>query len=676
MTVQTNNNSISYVGNGSTVHFDYDFSILDASHLKVYFGDALQTSGYVVSGVSSQTGGTVAFAVAPPNGTNIILIREVPFLQLTDYQPYDAFPAESHERALDLLTMMAQQLKDELGRTMQYPVGSNKLDAKGNEIINVGTGSNGTSAANINQVKHLIASEVGDDPSASASVRAREALRRSYAEAGYNLVDGSFEAGGTLVKTSDVLLQESTGKAFTGPAGPVAVGTNPASGGFVDRSVVGVAFTSAEVQAKLDAGFKVVQAFVKTITSAISIPRNATVVFNDTTRIALNGNVFTIITGARVYGDFIVNAGFNPTIGYVDGTFRPTMLLADNRRAGIYGTIRSESATPHGRALFLDGNARNGKLGIISWFECDLTLRNVQRACDVEVSNPDYLDGRKSYVNNNYLRIAMWGVPYGYIEADVDTTKAEIAANDIHLDYQSSAVSVQIVRNRGTRNNLRGNIWDTSTSAYPSLLSNAVDIGGRANTVGGANWPSPTSNVVSITDTLCNYTGYGYGTAKTVINPLTVLSRLGVDHGNGVEGAIFGQLGAISNPVSIPAGAVLQSVFSRTYGFNSNRAPYFIDGYILLKNPTLSPVNVQVKFGPTSSDGALSTTFQVAAQTVKRVDLSLMISALRQNATCGDRSWYGTIDYSSLSKHEVHVQITSAEGVTVDGLVLRRSSEL
>lgn len=62
--------------------------------------------------------------------------------------------------------------------------------------------------------------------------RIDEALRRSYAEAGYNLVDGSFEAGGTLVNANDVLLQERTGKAFTGPAGTVAAGTNPASGGY------------------------------------------------------------------------------------------------------------------------------------------------------------------------------------------------------------------------------------------------------------------------------------------------------------------------------------------------------------------------------------------------------------------------------------------------------------
>lgn len=75
-------------------------------------------------------------------------------------------------------------------------------------------------------------------PSASSSTKilAREALRRSYAEAGYKLVDGSFEAGGTLVNTDDVLLQEASGKAYSGGAGFVAAWTDPTSGGFIDRS--------------------------------------------------------------------------------------------------------------------------------------------------------------------------------------------------------------------------------------------------------------------------------------------------------------------------------------------------------------------------------------------------------------------------------------------------------
>lgn len=63
-----------------------------------------------------------------------------------------------------------------------------------------------------------------------------ELYRRSYAEAGYNLIDGSFEAGGTLVNANDVLLQGTTGKAFSGTAGSVVAGTDPLGPRFVDRS--------------------------------------------------------------------------------------------------------------------------------------------------------------------------------------------------------------------------------------------------------------------------------------------------------------------------------------------------------------------------------------------------------------------------------------------------------
>lgn len=64
-------------------------------------------------------------------------------------------------------------------------------------------------------------------------VHSREALRRTYQEVGYNLVEGSFEQGGVLVSSNDVLLQERTGNVFSGPAGTVPAGTDPASEGFV-----------------------------------------------------------------------------------------------------------------------------------------------------------------------------------------------------------------------------------------------------------------------------------------------------------------------------------------------------------------------------------------------------------------------------------------------------------
>ena len=69
----------------------------------------------------------------------------------------------------------------------------------------------------------------------SVAVRVREALRRSYAAMGYNVV-GAFQGGFTYVDANDIGIDESTGKGYTGPAGYVAAGTDPTSGGFVDRS--------------------------------------------------------------------------------------------------------------------------------------------------------------------------------------------------------------------------------------------------------------------------------------------------------------------------------------------------------------------------------------------------------------------------------------------------------
>lgn len=108
------------------------------------------------------------------------------------------------------------------------------INLNGHKLIGaseVQTSKTSTSILEINGVPVVPGNSVIDPYNGT-----REALRRSYAEAGYNLVDGSFEAGGTLVNANDVLLQERTGKAFSGPVGTVAAGTNPASGGFVDKS--------------------------------------------------------------------------------------------------------------------------------------------------------------------------------------------------------------------------------------------------------------------------------------------------------------------------------------------------------------------------------------------------------------------------------------------------------
>lgn len=103
---------------------------------------------------------------------------------------------------------------------------------------------NGHSILNANKISTTVL-EIGGVPVIPGSVvidpfrDVREALRRTYAEVGYTLVNGSFEVGGVLTDITDVLLYEASGVAYSG-SGPypqtVAPNTNPTLGGFLDQS--------------------------------------------------------------------------------------------------------------------------------------------------------------------------------------------------------------------------------------------------------------------------------------------------------------------------------------------------------------------------------------------------------------------------------------------------------
>lgn len=122
MTVSTTNNRINQVADGIVVAFVYDFIVNNASHMLPYLDNVLQVAGFTVNGVGSQSGGDVTFDVAPANGVTVTLQRVVPLTQLVDYLPYDPFPAETHEGALDKLTLQLQQVSDEISRAIKADV--------------------------------------------------------------------------------------------------------------------------------------------------------------------------------------------------------------------------------------------------------------------------------------------------------------------------------------------------------------------------------------------------------------------------------------------------------------------------------------------------------------------------------------------------------------------------
>lgn len=149
MTVSTTDSRILYDGNGASTVFNVTFPFLDESDLQVYVGSSLKglNTDYTVTGGNGSTG-TVVFSVAPSSGSaNVVIVRDVGLLQETDYQANDPFPAESHERGLDKLTMIAQRIKDLVSRALRLGdsvigVNTQLPQITGSKLL--GTNSNGT----------------------------------------------------------------------------------------------------------------------------------------------------------------------------------------------------------------------------------------------------------------------------------------------------------------------------------------------------------------------------------------------------------------------------------------------------------------------------------------------------------------------------------------------------
>jgi hypothetical protein len=131
MTVATDiSTSGPYAGAGTTGPFLVDFRFLSSSHLQVIKTSTLGidstlvlSTDYSVAGVGAPTG-SVTLVAALAVGEQLTIIRDVPLTQEADYVQNSDFPAESHEAALDKLTMITQQLAEAQGRSLTLPATS------------------------------------------------------------------------------------------------------------------------------------------------------------------------------------------------------------------------------------------------------------------------------------------------------------------------------------------------------------------------------------------------------------------------------------------------------------------------------------------------------------------------------------------------------------------------
>jgi hypothetical protein len=125
MTVQSLINKINHSPDGIQTAFTFNFRVNEAGHMKVYADGEVYEEPFTLSSASleNDSGGEVEFTNPPSSSISVLTLRrEIPFIQGSSYPEYDPFKLEVHERIVDNITMMVQQLQEEISRALLAPI--------------------------------------------------------------------------------------------------------------------------------------------------------------------------------------------------------------------------------------------------------------------------------------------------------------------------------------------------------------------------------------------------------------------------------------------------------------------------------------------------------------------------------------------------------------------------
>lgn len=122
MTVNAELPRVQHVTDGIQTNFAFVFRVIEEDDVQVYLNDnqapespASYTVALTAGPPVGNDGGTVTMLVAPPAG-ELTIVRVTDRVQDHDYVAFDSFPAESHETALDIAMLVAQEYADTLDR--------------------------------------------------------------------------------------------------------------------------------------------------------------------------------------------------------------------------------------------------------------------------------------------------------------------------------------------------------------------------------------------------------------------------------------------------------------------------------------------------------------------------------------------------------------------------------
>lgn len=180
--------SISYTSTAAQTVFAFPFRILSSADIKVYKisgGVRSDITGSVESytGVDSEFGGSVTLP-AQTSGDVILLVRDTPFTQATDFSALGFFSPAQVERTEDKAVVLAQEVKRGLGSTLRMPLGETMPELPGPSLrankfptfdtagslalisqlgVLVGADANSITVASVADLRNIITDELVDN---------------------------------------------------------------------------------------------------------------------------------------------------------------------------------------------------------------------------------------------------------------------------------------------------------------------------------------------------------------------------------------------------------------------------------------------------------------------------------------------------------------------------------
>lgn len=220
MTIEKTGSRSQATGNGVTVAFSFPFRFINATDLQVFLTsggvDTLQvlTTDYTVSNTGTESGGTVTFLVAPLDGVRVTINRSIPITQETDYTANDPFPAETHEAALDKLTLALQEQGATVARSIKLPATSTLTSLElSSAVANAAVVFNDDATGLISGPTTTDIANAGPNAAIAAQAALDAEAAKDAAEAAAETLNGSAVPNGGA--TNQVLAKASSANADT-----------------------------------------------------------------------------------------------------------------------------------------------------------------------------------------------------------------------------------------------------------------------------------------------------------------------------------------------------------------------------------------------------------------------------------------------------------------------------